>query len=365
MTSRSAAGAMTLPGEYYTSEKIYLLESSKIFSRNWLYAGRLADLDQPGSYLLREVENESIILLQNHENKARAFYNVCRHRGTRICKENQGRFSRSIQCPYHAWTYNLNGELIGAPNMESVQGFRKESFPLIEVPLAVWEGGLFINLAEQPVPFETAYAPLKNKFAEWSLSELKTAHHLTYDVKANWKLILQNYSECYHCPTLHPDLNRLTPYRNSSNDLEEGPFLGGPMYLSAGNESMTMSGKRCAPLLPHLSAANTGCIYYYVIFPNFLLSLHPDYVLVHRLERLAVDRTRIACDWLFHPQAMDMPGFDPSDAVKFWNMTNLQDWEVSELSQQGISSKVYSPGPYADLESMIAALDQHYLAQLL
>ncbi len=176
--------------------------------------------------------------------------------------------------------------------------------------------------------------------------------------------MVENYSECYHCPTLHPQLNRLTPFRDSTNDLEDGPFLGGPMRLTGDSQSMTMTGRSCASPLGSVAGEDLRLVYYYTVFPNMLLSLFPDYALVHRLERRAVDQTRIVCDWLFHPEAMHQPGFDPSDAIEFWSVTNTQDWQVSEMSHRGIASRAYVPGPYAELESMIAAWDREYLRAL-
>ncbi|NIR47776.1 aromatic ring-hydroxylating dioxygenase subunit alpha [candidate division KSB1 bacterium] len=364
MIERTARGAKTLPGEYYTSESIYEEETERIFTKRWLYVGRASDVSEPGHYFLHNMDKESIILLKDEQHSIRAFFNVCRHRGTRLCTEARGRFSQSIQCPYHAWTYSLDGRLIGAPNMHEVKTFNKEEYPLRDVAVATWEGGVFMNLAESPEPFENAFAPIVNKYKQWHLSELQVAHRRTYDVAANWKLILQNYSECYHCPTLHPHLNRLTPYRDSSNDLEAGPFLGGPMRLSGNNESMTMTGRSCAPTLGEVSGTDLKQVYYYVIFPNMLLSLHPDYVLVHQVQRQAPDRCRVVCDWLFHPEAISHPDFDPGDAIEFWELTNKQDWHVCELSQQGVASRAYTPGPYSDLESMIAAFDREYLSAL-
>ena len=203
-----------------------------------------------------------------------------------------------------------------------------------------------------------------NKFSQWRLLELESVHQIVYDVEANWKLLFQNYSECYHCPNLHPVLNRLTPYRNSSNDLEEGPFLGGPMDLAQDYQSMTMSGQRCAAPLGEVSGEDLSRVYYYTIFPNMLLSLHSDYVLVHRIQPQSAGQTRIVCDWLFHPDAITQPDFDPNGAIEFWNMTNKQDWQVTERSQKGICSRAYIPGPYAELESMLAAWDREYLKLL-
>ena len=364
MSTRTAAGAKTLPGRYYTSETVYRRESERIFGEKWLYAGRAGRITAPGDYFLFENGSENLIILRDRRGQIRAFHNLCRHRGTRLCKAPEGRFSSSIQCPYHAWTYRLDGELSGAPNMHEVEGFAKSDYPLLPAACAEWEGGIFVNFGENPEPFTEAYAAVHGKFSIWHLPELEVAHRIEYTVRANWKLIMQNYSECYHCPSLHPALNRLTPYRNSSNDLEAGLILGGPMHLARPGGSMTMSGLTCAPPLGEITGEALNSIYYYVFFPNFLLSLHPDYVLTHRLDRLAADRTRVICEWLFHPDAMARPEFDPSGAIEFWNMTNRQDWEVCELSQQGVESRAYRPGPYAELESMIAAFDRTYLEAL-
>lgn len=364
MTTRTAAGARTLAREYYTSGDVFDRETERIFLARWLYAGRASELAGPGAFFVFEVDGESVIVLRDVEGRIRAFHNVCRHRGTRLVEESGGRFSRSIQCPYHAWTYGLDGRLIGAPFMDDVRDFRREDHPLLGVGAAEWEGGVFLNLAPEPEPFERAFAPLIGTLDRWGLGELEVAHRITYEVAANWKLVFQNYSECYHCPTLHPRLNRLTPFRDAWNDLEEGPFLGGPMRMSMEGGSMTMTGRRCAAPLPGLGEEDLSLVRYYTIFPNLLLSLHPDYVLVHRVDRLRVDRTRIVCEWLFHPDAIAAAGFDPAGAIEFWNTTNLQDWHVSELSQRGISSRAYTPGPYSELESMIAAWDREYLRTL-
>ena len=364
MSSRTAQDAKTLARRYYTGQDVYDAETRNVFFERWIYAGRASAVSDPGSYFLCEIESESVIVLKDSDGKLRAHHNVCRHRGTRLLTEPQGQLPKSIQCPYHAWTYALDGTLIGAPFMDEVESFCSDDYPLKSVAVAVWEGCVFICLALEPEPFEQAFATLIGKFGSWTMRELEIAHSISYDVLANWKLIFQNYSECYHCPSLHPVLNKLTPFRNSSNNLEEGPFLGGPMRMSIDGGSMTMSGQTCAPSLGDLSGEALNCVQYYTLYPNMLLSLLPDYVLIHRIERLAPDRSRVICDWLFHPAATAAPDFDPSGAIEFWSMTNEQDWGVSELSQKGISSQAYTPGPYSELESMIAAWDREYLSSI-
>lgn len=361
MSTRSSQGAMTLARRYYTDQDVYDSETESVFFKRWIYAGRVNSLETPGSYFLREIESESIIVLKDGEGGVRAHHNVCRHRGTRLLSEPEGQLSKSIQCLYHAWTYALDGKLLGAPFMDEVESFCREDYPLKSVAVETWEGCIFINLSDDPEPFEQAFAGLMNRFGSWTMPELRTAHTITYDVPANWKLLIQNYSECYHCPGLHPALNELTPFRNAENEMEEGPVLGGPMRMSIDGGSMTMTGQTCAAPLGDLSGEALNRVQYFTVYPNMLLSLFPDYVLIHRIDRLATDRSRVVCDWLFHPDAMAQPDFDPSGAVEFWNMTNKQDWAVSALSQQGISSRAYTPGPYAELESMIATWDGEYL----
>lgn len=364
MAIRSANGAQTLPQIYYTSEAVYRREMERIFSERWIFAGHASQIPEDGDYFLFEIGNESLIVVRDRQGKVRAFYNVCRHRGARVCVETAGRFASGIQCPYHAWTYGLDGALVGAPIMGEVENFSKEDYPLKPVAARVWEGLVFINLATEPQPFEQAFGRLFGKFSRWHIADLQSVHRTVYDVRANWKLLFQNYSECYHCPTVHPTLNQLTPFRNSINDLDEGPFLGGPMQLAKSGGSMTMSGVRCAAPLGELSDDDLDLVYYYTIFPNLFLSLHPDYVLIHRGEPMTVDHTRIICEWFFHPDAMTLKDFDPQPAIEFWDMTNRQDWHLCTISQQGISSRAYSPGPYSNLESQLAAFDREYLQAL-
>ena len=172
--------------------------------------------------------------------------------------------------------------------------------------------------------------------------------------------MFQNYSECYHCLGVHPELSKISPYDSAENDLTEGPFLGGFMRI-ASDKSLTMSGNACALPVGNFGDEDFRFVFYYSIFPNMLLSLHPDYVMVHQLQPLSPERTLIFCDWFFNPEAFQRSDFNPADAVKFWDMVNKQDWHVCELSQRGISSRAYEPGPYSARESIPAAWDQFYL----
>ena len=363
-TETFTAGARTLPQRYFISPEVFAEEQRKIFAREWICVGHQSQIARAGDYFVREVAGESLIIVRGKGDETRAFYNVCRHRGTRLCEEASGH-GAAIQCPYHAWTYGLDGRLIGAPHMDEVPGFEKGDYPLHAVNAAQWEGFIFVSLADEPPPLEKVFAPLAGKFTPWNLPRLRAARRIEYDVQANWKLIFQNYSECYHCPGVHPALSKVSPYDSAENDLSEGPFLGGFMTIAKG-QSLTMSGKACARPVGEVKGEDHARVFYYSIFPNMLLSLHPDYVMVHLIWPLSPDRTRIVCDWYFHPDAAGIsdPGYNPGDAVEFWDMTNKQDWHVCELSQQGIASRAYQPGPYSPRESIPAAWDREYLSRM-
>jgi phenylpropionate dioxygenase-like ring-hydroxylating dioxygenase large terminal subunit len=358
-TETFTADAKSLPQRYFVSSEIFGQEQRKIFSQQWILVGHQSQIPKAGDYFISEVADENLIVVRDQRSTIRGFYNVCRHRGTRL-RENQSGHASAIQCPYHAWTYALDGRLLGAPHMDNVPGFDKSDYSLHAVHVGLWEGFIFVNLADSPASLDEWFAPLAGKFSQWNLPKLRSAKRIDYDLEANWKLIFENYSECYHCPGVHPALSKLSPYDSAENDLTEGPFLGGFMRITKGN-SLTMSGKSCALSVGDFGEEDFHRVFYYSIFPNMLLSLHPDYAMVHQLRPLSPARTLIRCDWFFHPQAFERKDFKAEDAVEFWDMTNRQDWHVCELSQQGITSRAYEPGPYSPRESIPAAWDRYYL----
>ena len=351
---------LTLPGRYYTDASVFHDELERFFCETWVAAGRADEISRPGDYFLREIGNESIIVVRDAANEIRAFFNVCRHRGTRICTAPEGSFVGRIQCPYHAWTYGLDGQLLTAPHT-SDEGFCKENYPLHPVSSEVWDGHIFFNLATNSEPLDVQLADLPMKFKPWRMAELRFFKRIVYDVNANWKLIVQNYNECLHCPVLHPTLNRLHQYLGTDNEQPQPTYVGGFMAFKPGVETMSLDGKRRRAFLPGLDEHARHHVAYYAVYPNLFLSLHPDYMMTHTLWPRAVDRTEIVCEWHFHPDEMARPGFDPSDAIDFWDITNREDWNVSELSQLGVRSRVYRPGPYSDRESLPYAFDQMVL----
>ncbi len=351
-------GARTLPARYYTDGELFRAEMDRLFGGMWFHIGRSEEIERPGQFVVRELNGHNIVVTRNTAGRVTAFHNVCRHRGTRICTEAAGKFAGSIQCPYHAWTYDLDGRLIGAPHMDEVPHFRKADFPLHGVRADEWDGHVFLNLEEQGPSLREHLGPLVERFSGWRMQELRLGRRIVYDVKANWKLIIQNYNECLHCPNLHPALNKLSHYLSGENEPLQPTYMGGRMDLRPGVETLSMDGTCPRAFLPDLSPEDRRRVYYYSIFPNMLLSLHPDYMLTHTLWPQSPDRTINVCEWHFHPAELAREGFDPSDCVDFWDLTNRQDWHVCELSQAGISSPAYVPGPYSNREDLLYAFDQ-------
>jgi Rieske 2Fe-2S family protein len=342
----------TLPGRNYFDPAIFALEQERIFSRLWVCVGRADRLPDAGSYIVSQVGTESIIVLRDRAGELRAFLNVCRHRGARLCpvgqgeppggtEEGQGRLHATLQCPYHAWTYALDGRLIGAPNMGRDPSFDPDRYGLIPVALHVWEGLIWLNLSPDPPALADQLGVLYSRFAHYRVGELARAATITYDVRANWKLVVENFSECYHCAVVHSELAAHVP------DYRAGRVTGtdgGAALLGPGVESLTMTGTTARPPLPGLRPEDRHAYYGDVYRPNVFVNLHPDYVVVHVLAPLTADHTRITCDWLFAPEIAGVPGFNPTDAVEFWDLVNRQDWRACELVQQGVTSRAYADG---------------------
>ena len=358
--------ASSLPGRYLRDEEIYREECERIFYRSWLCVGRIEDFPNVGSFMLHKIGDESIIVARSKEQEINAFYNVCRHRGSRILEETTGQVS-TVKCPYHSWTYSLEGRLIGAPHTDGLIDFDKNNYSLFPVRCETWAGFVFVNFDNDAPPLKEHLKRLVEKCANLPLETLRRGGRTEYDVAANWKIICENYSECYHCPTIHPELNRITYYRTSYNyaflmDQESmGDISGGWMELSADTDSMTWTGKTKRPPIKGTSDADKRRIYYFLVFPNMFFSLHPDYLLIHIVQPVDATHSRVLSEWYFEHETMAKPDFDPQDAIRIWDLINRQDWHVCELTQQGVKSRAFVPGRYTSLESTVHDFDQYIL----
>jgi Rieske 2Fe-2S family protein len=358
----------TLPRRFYADPEYYRAELERFYFSRWICAGRVDQIPAAGDYFTRAIGDESVIVTRAASGRIQAMFNVCRHRGTRLCAQPAGHFVDRIQCPYHAWTYDLEGRLLAAPHMPS--GFCKDEYPLHRAGCEVWDGNIFIfvrpylpALPARPAPpalpaLRDQLADLPERFAPWRMGDLRLGRRIVYDVKANWKLIVLNYNECLHCPNLHPALNRLHHHLGADNVAPTACYCGGAMGFRDGVETMSVDGRRRRDFLPGLDASHRQQVAYYSIYPNLFLSLHPDYVMTHTLWPRAHDRTEIICEWHFHPNELAKQDFQADDAVEFWDLTNREDWWIAEQSQAGISSRAYQPGPYSEREELLWSFDQ-------
>jgi len=349
--------ARLLPPRVFHDPAVYEYEMDEWFARTWLCVGRESDVARAGEYLVADVAGDSVVVVRGRDDRLRSFHNVCRHRGSTLLTEPVGSIVR-FQCPYHAWTYELDGSLRRAPHTEAIEDFEPGEQGLFGVRLESWQGFIFVNVAPDGPSLRGSLADLPPLLERYPIALLARARRIDYDVGANWKVIAENYSECYHCPGVHPQLNRLTPYDRGRNLHSEGPWAGGWMELTDHARTMSSDGGRHGrPPLPGITQEDERRVYYFVVWPNLLLSLHPDYVMTHQVWPLGPERSRVVCEWLFHPDTMARPDFDPSDAVSFWDLTNRQDWAVCELQQRGTRSRAYVPGRYSLMEDMVHAFD--------
>ena len=284
-----------------------------IHSQMWLWAGRAQQIERPGDFLVQQVAGANVIVVRGDDGAVRAFHNVCRHRGTLLCNEEPGHAPRKIRCPYHAWTYDLAGRLVGAPHMDKVEGFREQDHPLGDVAAAVWDGHVFINLSEQPQPFAGHVGELAERLRPWRMEELVRVERRVYPVRANWKLIVQNYSECLHCPVAHPLLHEQSHYMSGENDARRSPpGWAGTWSCATASRPSAWTGAAAAPASPCARRRAARCTTMRCC-PTCCSDLHPDYMLTLTLWPRGVDRTDVVGDWHFHPRRGPPAGLRPAE----------------------------------------------------
>jgi glycine betaine catabolism A len=345
--------SVMLPPAAYEDPAVFAWEQKHFFDAGWACVGFSSQLARPGDQRAESVGAGSVLLTRDEDGALHAFANTCRHRGHELLPCGQSAQNNSVICPYHSWTYSLDGGLRFAQGFKGRDGFDRSAWGLVELPVAEWHGLIFVDGSGQAPPLADALRELDELVAPYEPERLVTAGRHEYDAAANWKILTENYHECYHCPMIHPELCRVSPPKSGENYPAQGTWVGGWMDLRDGMDTMSLDGTSLGVPLRGLDAKGLRTVIYVNIFPNILLSLHPDYVMTHRLTPLAVDRTMIECTWAFAPEALDKPGFDPGYAVEFWDITNQQDWHACESVQRGLSSEHARPGPLSPDEDAV------------
>ena len=349
-TLRPLLEASMLPSRAFVDDEVAAWEAEHFFLGGWICVGHASALEGRGSFLTVEVGGESLLFVDG-----RGFHNVCRHRGARLVSEPEGTVRR-LQCPYHAWSYGFDGSLRSAPHTDELADFDPSCNGLTPVRTETLGGLVFADVSGEAPPLQDHVGALAEQLDAYRTPQLRRAARIDYDVAANWKAIVENYSECLHCPGVHPELNRLSHYLSGDDYEGEGAWCGGSMTLTEGAATMAINGG--GPRRPAIAGVDPRKVLYFAIFPNCLISFHPDYVMLHTLWPRDAGRTEVTCEWFFEPETIEAEGFDATDAVEFWDLVNRQDWHVCELTQLGVGSRGYSPGRYTDTESTVHDFDR-------
>jgi Rieske 2Fe-2S family protein len=335
--------ATMLPARAYTAPDVLAWEQRHLFAGTWTCLGRRAELFAAGTTQHGTRVGPVPVLLTDTGDGVAAFANTCRHRGHELVADGESTTDRVVECPYHAWTYTLEGALRTAPRFQRVAGFAPEDHGLVRLPVQTWHGWVFVNASADAPAFGEYVGALAGLVAPYAAERLVLAARHDYDVRANWKVIVENYQECYHCPHIHPELCAVSPPASGDNYDLPGAWVGGTMDLRDGAETMSLDGRSGGGFLPGVDRRK---VLYLALFPNLLLSLHPDYVMVHRLRPLTPGTTQVECSWYA------IEG-DASWAVEFWDLTNKQDWAACESVQRGLDSPHFRPGPFAPNEDAV------------
>jgi Rieske 2Fe-2S family protein len=352
----------SLPSRDYTEEAAFAREKETIFAREWVAVCREADIEGAGDWEVFDIAGESVLLVRGKDGVLSAFYNVCRHRGARLCApkgepQKPGRAvlpsavqpNGLIRCPYHAWVYGSDGALIGAPFLSDDPAFPKQDFSLHPAGCDVWGGFVFVHLTPAGAKTLTdQLGAIPERVANYPLGSLRVGHRIRYEVDANWKIICENYNECYHCGPVHPELCALVPAFRAAGG--SGLTWDDGIPHRPGAYTFTWSGTSTRAAFPGLSEAELTNHKGELAYPNLFLSLACEHVTAYILHPRGASRTDIDCLFLFGPAEIARVGFDHRDASSFWETVNQQDWAICERVQQGISSRVHEHGYYAPME---------------
>jgi glycine betaine catabolism A len=365
-----------LPADAYFDPRHYERELQRIWYRNWVYVGRSSDVAANRSFRTFELGDQKIVLVRDDEGGLQGFHNTCRHRGAQLCRENQGRLrSGAMVCPYHAWTYNLKGELLRTSSKLHADGFQVADYPLYKVRTLEWNGFIFVSLADSPPAFERMFDVPLDRLDAWPLKELVVGHVLVKTVESNWKIFWENYNECLHCPGVHPKLSSLVPIfgRGLLEERDDPRWIehqgdSDPKYkggLRDGAATWSSDGRLTGIAFPGLSEEDrkTGHIYMTGL-PSMFIVGHVDYVRVVRLRPMGPEQTEMRVEYLFSPESLARPDFDLRNVVDFTNLVMTEDAEVCELNQRGLRAAPHVRGVVMPEEYVIRQFHQWVNSEL-
>lgn len=383
-------GSQSLPRQFYTSETVYKMDIQHYWNHSWIWVGHINQIPNVGDFLLFDYGYESVIIARDKNNSVNAFLNVCRHRGSRVCIEKSGN-TRLFVCPYHAWTYELNGSLRAAREMED--DFNTAEYSLKKVNLRIFHGLIFICVADNPPNIDEGLLQLEPLVEPFEFENLKIVHSANYPVAANWKLALENYMECYHCAPAHLEYSRSHSLKDPSSanielkkfmlkksmdvglsgeelqiNLLESNSVEMDFYFSRyplfqGYKTGSKSGEKLAPLLGRLKDFDGGTSDIQIGILNNFLS-YSDHVIGYRFIPRSLQITDIEVIWMVREDAEEGKDYNLEDLTWLWHCTSQDDERIIALNQKGVNSNHYVPGPLSNMEWGIKAFHAGYLKQL-
>ncbi|PRY64873.1 Rieske 2Fe-2S family protein [Vreelandella songnenensis] len=370
----SRARTYSLPQPFYNDARLFALDMQEIFEKEWLFAGMSCEIPAKGNFMTLEIGDNPIVIVRGGEGQIHAFHNVCRHRGSRLCTTHKGKVAKLV-CPYHQWTYELDGRLLFAGS-DMGTSFDLDQFGLKPVSVRTAGGFMFINLSENPPAIDDFLVTLEHYLEPYQMDNVKVAVESSIVEQANWKLVIENNRECYHCNGSHPELlNSLMEFDDTEdpratdkykdlvarkqsdwngeqvpwqlkrfgkrNRITRTPLLDGVV-------SMTMDGKpACNKLMGRLTSPDMGSLRI-LHLPNSWNHFMGDHSIVFRVLPLGPQQTMVTTKWLVHKDAVEGVDYDPENMRRVWDATNDQDRKLAEENQRGINSKAYQPGPYSE-----------------
>jgi phenylpropionate dioxygenase-like ring-hydroxylating dioxygenase large terminal subunit len=380
----------SLRQEFYADPEIFRRDLDRILMRRWLCAGHQSRVPNPGDFFLIEIAEESVIIVRGEDGAVRAFANVCRHRGSRVCREAEGNAKLFI-CPYHAWTYGTDGALRAARHMG--EGFDRAAHGLRPIQLRVIEGLIFVTFAETPLGLAEVETTLRGGYGPYGWATARLAHREVYDIAANWKLAVENYVECYHCAPAHPEYARLHANEQPREKVAEltdtmhqrTAALGLSIALnerwvagaSPGEEASycarsallrgavtgSADGKPVAPLMGDFTEFDGGCTFVHIGPASFFLA-YPDYGVIYRFIPESVQRAKMEVSWLVRGDASEGVDYDRDKLTWLWRVTSVADKRIIEDNQRGVNSRYYAPGPFSAMELGERRLIEWYLREI-
>jgi len=382
----------SLAQPFYTDPRIFARDLERVFARQWVFAGHVSRLRQPGDYFLFSIGNESIVVARGGNGAIHALFNVCRHRGSRVCLEPQGN-KRTLVCPYHAWTYANDGTLLSAPAMPD--GFDTTQFSLHRCNVRVVEGLIFVCMGDPPRDTEPAFRDWEKFLKPHGLSQAKIAASMVWQVDANWKLVVENFGECYHCGPAHPeycavmahalpDTHRAKRYVDEFTALtkkweakarDAGSLAGrvpehpGAAHVCVrlpirdGFLTQSRDGRPVAPLMGSFREYDGGYTGGRLYPANYFVACC-DHAVIPRFTPLAPLRTEVEMIWLVREDAVEGKDYDVEKLTWLWKVTTDQDKKIVDNNQAGVNSMAYRPGPYSNTEQGLTQFTVWYLKQI-